>query len=244
MAKPYIVEMSPRFARRRLLWWSTRLGRICLFVLLTLPPMCWWFAGEAFLTLTDRKQDAQVLVVEGWIGLAGMRAASVEFQQGGYHHIVTTGGLTSARWSERRWNYADMAQHELVSAGVAPERILVARATDADSQRTRASAVAVWRTLAAADVRPAAVNIFTLGVHARRSRLVFVKTASPDTQVGVIAWMPPEFAATPWWQSSERTKELVVETVSYIFETASLGFGSALVGATKKNATPEPPRDL
>ena len=73
---------------------------------LLLTSVVGWFAyGESFLSLTQRL-PADVLVVEGWIGRAGIRAAVAEFEQSGYQYIVATGGLTSGRWEDERASYA------------------------------------------------------------------------------------------------------------------------------------------
>ncbi len=49
---------------------------------------------ESFLSVTERS-PADVLVVEGWIGREGVRAAGEEFKQRGYQYVVATGGLTA-----------------------------------------------------------------------------------------------------------------------------------------------------
>ena len=64
-----------------------------------------------------------------------------------------------------------------------------------------------------------ALNVFTLGPHARRSRLVFAKVCQPATQVGVVGWAPSGSEGMEWWRSSERAKELLTETAGYVYET-------------------------
>jgi hypothetical protein len=189
-----------------------------LLVFAFLIPGAWWFLrGESFLTL-NRPLPAEVLVVEGWIGYRGIRAAAAEFEKHGYQYVVTTGGLTEDRWSDSRWNYAEMAERELVRSGVPAEKIIVAPAGDTLKQRTYASAVAVCQALQARDLRPNALNVFTLGPHARRSRLVFAKVNHLGTRVGAIGWVRPSDRPSSWWQSSERAKEFLAETVGYGYE--------------------------
>src|SRR4029077_8696711 len=85
-------------------------------------------------------------------------------------------------------------------------------------RRTFESAVAAWRALQAVGIHPRTVNVFTFGPHARRSRLVFAKADGPGTDVGVIGWIPSGYVALPWWQSSERARELLAETAGYLYE--------------------------
>jgi hypothetical protein len=50
-----------------------------LFILVA----AWFTYGESYLAVTDRSQ-ADILVVEGWIGRKGIRAALDEFEPGCY----------------------------------------------------------------------------------------------------------------------------------------------------------------
>jgi uncharacterized SAM-binding protein YcdF (DUF218 family) len=149
---------------------------------------------------------AKVLVVEGWIDRDGIRAARTEFDQYGYQYIVTT-GLS---------NHAEMAAGELIRLGVPTEKIVVACATETEINRTYESAVAAWRVLEAKGIHSKALNVFTWGPHARRSRLVFAKVTG--MAVGVVSWTPSGGEAVPWWRSSDRAKELLTETAGYVYE--------------------------
>ena len=174
--------------------------------------------GSGSLGLLTQRLPAQVLVVEGWIGREGVRAAAAEFDQRGYQYVVVTTGLTADGREEHRGSFAEMAKQELIRLGISEDRIIFAPACDAKGQRTYGSAVAVWRALQRRGIRPKALNVFTLGPHARRSRLVFAKVYGVETQVGVVAWIPSDYGVVPWWRSSGRTKCLLKETIGYPFE--------------------------
>ena len=62
------------------------------------------------------------------------------------------------------------------------------------------------------------MNVFTFGSDAGRSHLVNEKAYGPGTEVGVIAWEPSAYAAGPWWRSSERSIEFLVQSVGYFYE--------------------------
>jgi hypothetical protein len=185
--------------------------------LLFTPVVWWWSCGESFLSLTQRL-PAEVLVVEGWIGRDGIRAAAAEFEQRGYRYVVASGGLSSAHWEKDPLNYAQMADGELIRLGVPKDKIIVAPSRITESRRTYESAAAVWHALQAKGLRPNSLNVFTFGAHARRSRLVFAKVEGPGTKVGVVSWSPSDYEGVPWWRSSERARELMLETVGYLFE--------------------------
>jgi hypothetical protein len=182
-----------------------------------MPCVFWWFRGESFLSLTER-QPAQVLIVESWIGIEGLRAAAGEFKEDGARFLVTTGGLSNERWSENRYSYSEMARYELIRAGVPADRIIAVPAVEVDTQRTFEMAAAAWRVVNSKRLSTTAVNVFTIGPHARRSRLVFAKVFQPSIKVGVISWRPPVYQTEPWWKSSERAGDFLKQTVGYLLE--------------------------
>jgi len=204
--------------QRRTVWCPTLLGSFCLVLLLTVPVVWWCISGESF-SASTRRLPAEILVVEGWIGSDGVRAAATEFGQRGYQYVVATGGVTEAKgWGQAGWSYAEGAEHELIRSGVPEERIIFAPSRGTESQRTYESAVAVFRALEARSIHPKAINVFTLGPHVRRSCLVFAKVLRPGTEVGGVSWTPSDYQALPWWQSSDRAKELLTETAGYLYE--------------------------
>jgi hypothetical protein len=222
-----------RFFQRLTMWSPTWLSFSCTVVLLLVPVGWWCVWGESFLSLTGRV-PAEILVVESWIGRAAVRAAAAEFELHGYRYIVTAGGLATGKgWEEEGWSYAERAGRELVQAGIPEDRIIVATATNSESQRTYQSAVAVLTALRARNLRPVAINVFTFGPHARRSRLIFAKVLGLRTQVGIIGWTPSDDRHVPWWQSSDRARELLTETAGYLYEALlNSGRSSSFPGET------------
>ena len=209
--------MNLRLFQRRQIPVPTLWGWACLLALAGAPLGIWWARGEPFFSLTQRL-PAEALVVEGWIGIDGVSAAKAEFESGGYRYIITAGALTNNRWGRQRWNYAIEAGELLVRLGVPEGKVIVAPAHDTESHRTFEAALAVRQTLDKRGLHFKSVNVFTLGVHARRSRLVFAKALPADTEVGVIAWLPPDYRPEPWWKSSARALDLMKETVGWLFE--------------------------
>jgi len=209
--------MLSRLIHRRTLWWPTLLGWGLIGVVIVTPLVWWWFKGEDFLSATHRL-SAEVLVVEGWIGRENLEAAKTEFERGGYTYLATAGGLSKNDWDGNQWNYAREAANLMLRLGVPPDRVIEAPALETKSQRTFESALAVRRVLDARRLQPAAVNIFTVGAHAKRSRLVFAKTLAAGTRVGVISVTPIGYPSGPWWKSTERADVFLKETVGWLYE--------------------------
>lgn len=210
-------SLTAALVRRRTVWWPTWIGWGLIAAMLAVPGVWWSLAGESFLSSTERL-PAEVLVVEGWIGRDGMRAAAAEFKRRGYKYVVASGGPVSDRWQENPLSYAEMANRELIRWDVPKDRIIVAPSRDVDRGRTYESAVAVFHALQAKAIQPKALNVFTHGPHARRSRLVFAKVEGNGNKVGVVAWTPTGYGSGPWWRSSERAKDFISETAGYAFE--------------------------
>jgi len=198
----------------------TPLGAATLLGLLLSPLAYWFYFGESFLASTRRLPDARILVVEGWIGPEGLRAAKEEFDTHNYEYIVTSGGETiSEGWERGGWNYARGAEKELVRLGIPSEEIISAPSKDTETGRTYRSAVAVIATLKERGISPKSINVFTWGAHAQRSRLVYAKAVGPKIPVGVIAWHSVEFnEKLPWWRSSDRARDLIAESSGYFYE--------------------------
>lgn len=209
--------MKIQLFQRRTIWWPTAKGWLLALLLAGVPLGLWCWCGENFLAVTDR-QPARILVIEGWIGIEGVTAAKAEFDRGGYDCVVATGGMSGNKWDTRRWSYAIEAYELLAKLGVPPAKLVLAEPADVPSHRTFVTAWAVRRALADHHLHPGPVNLFTHGVHARRSRLVFSKVLATDEPVGVIAWAPDGYFSDPWWGSSERALDLLKETLGYPFE--------------------------
>jgi hypothetical protein len=171
--------------------------------------------GESFFSFT-RRLPAEVLVVEGWIGNEGARAAAAEFGSGGYQYIVAIGG--QPKDGPDRSSYAELAAQELIRSGVPDDKIIIAPTGETEHERSFKSAAATWRALQQRGIHPAAINVLTLGPHARRSRLVYAKVYAPATQVGAIAWAPAYYRVEPWWRSGGRARCFFKEIIGYPFE--------------------------
>jgi len=209
--------MPIRLVQRRTIIFPTLLGWILLAVLAFLPLSGWVLFGEEFLAVTDRG-PSRILVVEGWISIEGLKAATEEFRFGGYDFVVATGGLTGEKWNERRWDYSEEAEEQFLRRGIPRDQVIRAPSRNSDVQRTFEMAAAARRALRAKGIPSDAITVFTRGSHARRSRLVYQKVFGPGAAVGVVSWKPPHFEEERWWKSSDREEDLLKESVGYLLE--------------------------
>jgi hypothetical protein len=205
---------------QRLFTFTTRKAVTILYLLIGIGifGVIWLcFDGEPFFSLT-RRLSANVLIVEGWIGSEGIRAAAEEFSRGAYKYLLITGGMTSDGTGSNSSNRAETAKRQLIELEVPESRIIVSSAIETEREHTFTLAVKARRSFQDAGVRPTSINVFTLGPHARRSQLVYEKVFASEVPVGVIAFVPSSYHTEPWWLSKKRTGCLLKEFVGYPFE--------------------------
>ena len=146
---------------------------------------------HSFLSLTQ-PVHAQILAVEEWIPPHAIESAASEFKDHGYTLLVVLG-------DERRWVVPILKE-----AGVDERRIVKIPSQPVRKDRTFASAVALRNWLLASGMPGKAINVYTLGVHARRSWLLFREALGPDFRVGIISCENPDYDPKKWWRIERR----------------------------------------
>ena len=171
-----------------------------------------------FLAL-NRPTKAEDLVVEGWIPEYALQKSVDEFQSHPYRRIFTSGGPVSAVGSPAADDdtYAYVAASRLRKLGLERSVVQMVPANATDRDRTYSSAVALRKWLNERGVSPHSINVVTLGVHARRTRLLYEKAFGDDVTVGVIAVEDREYNPRRWWRYSEGVREVISEGVAYLY---------------------------
>jgi len=170
-----------------------------------------------FLAVTE-PIPSEILVVEGWVPDYALDGAVAEFGKGHYTLIVTSGGpldrLTRPGEGE---SYATLAAEYLRRCGIPSEKIRAVSSPRRLRNRTYESAVAFRDFLRTSQNPPKAINLYTLGFHARRSRNAFERAIGPGTAVGVIAHPPRDFQVNRWWRASDGAKSFVNELIGFVY---------------------------
>lgn len=191
---------------------------IATVVLAGVAVVVWILRGESFLS-PNLPLKGGVLVVEGWIGRVGVEAAAKIAVKENYTHVIAVGARTGNGWGGTE-NYAQLASHCLVESGVPAERVIEVGVPWASRYRTYASAVAVREAMKETNLLEQPITVFTSGAHGRRSWNVFRKAfiKNGTATVGIISWRRPEKLNSPWWQDSARARDLIGETVGWVYE--------------------------
>jgi len=61
------------------------------------------------------------------------------------------------------------------------------------------------------------INVLTEDAHARRTRLLYQKAFGKNVAVGVIAISNPDYDPKDWWRYSEGVREVIGESIAYIY---------------------------
>ena len=205
----------PLFCRREK-WVLTAKGWIIICVFLTALLLGSLVNIHSFLAVTAPVK-AEVLVVEGWLTDEGVEKAVSEFKTGGYKTLITTGGAVPRGFYLAKYKtYAELSAATLVAIGFNPAQLVAVPAKYVIRDRTYANAIALSRWLAESKSTIQSVNLYTDGVHARRSQLLYQQALAP-VKVGVIAVSDLDYDSQRWWTSSAGVKIVISESISYLY---------------------------
>lgn len=212
--------------RRKECWRLTPLGWAIILVGL-ICFIVWLRTGmHPFLAL-DSRVSADALVVEGWLPDYALEGAVKEYQAHPYKCIISTGGPIEAGSVISGYKtYAALGAETLVRLGVDSAKVFGVPAPRLQADRTYASAVALRRWLAVSGAEIRSVNLYSLGAHTRRSRLLFQKALGASFPVGSIPAKDLSYDPERWWLYSNGVEAMIFETVGYLYVKILFPFGA------------------
>ena len=170
-----------------------------------------------FLAVTGRA-PSQMLVVEGWTPGYVLERVVEEYQHGGYSQVITTGGYTKEGWlTQSNRTYADYSATWLPRLGIPAELVHSVPCLTQQNDRTYHCALEVRQWCQTNGISAKSINVVTLGVHAWRSRLIYQGVFGSRVQVGIISIENREYDPSHWWRSSEGVREVLGETIAYLY---------------------------
>jgi hypothetical protein len=170
-----------------------------------------------FLSL-NQPVNADVLIVEGWIPEDSMKFAVQEFHKNHYDLILTNGGQIDPKSTINfEGEYAELAKKRLMELGIDENHIHAVKTAKIDQSRTYSFALDTieWLTKHKKSIK--AVNIFTLGPHARKSWVLYKKAANKKLDVGIISTPPVDYDPSYWYVSVEGIHFVLRDLVGYLY---------------------------
>jgi len=171
-----------------------------------------------FLAVTHRV-DAHTLAAEGWVPDFAIQAAVVEFKAGSYERVYATGGPVSGlgHYVNDYNTSASVGAARLKAAGVPAEFVQMVPRRVTDRDRTYSSALALRDRFQDHHLSVQGINVVTVDVHARRTRLLFQEALGKDVTVGIIAVPNPDYDSAHWWRYSEGVRDVLGEVIAYVY---------------------------
>lgn len=209
--------MKIRLIRRREMWAITRKGWVIATIGLIIATMLIVKNIHPFLAVSSPVK-ADILVVEGWLPDYAIESAIAEFKKGKYRQLITTGSpLSKGYYLAEYKNYAELTAATCIALGFDRDKIVAVPAANVLKYRTAASAIALRDWLATSALKVDAINLYSLGTHARRSWLIFKEVLNPEIQVGIIAAETQDYNPQEWWKSSEGFRTVTGEIIAYLY---------------------------
>ncbi len=170
-----------------------------------------------FLSVSARLK-APILVVEGWIPDYALRQAAGEYKEHGYSKLIVTGGEMDLGFFLTEFtNMAEIGGATLKKFGLDEKKIFIVPAQPAKTDRTYAAGKALAGWLRDHAITAGTVNVYTLGPHARRTRLLFEKALGSRFTVGVISCEDRSYDRESWWKTSNGFKTVITEGLAYFY---------------------------
>lgn len=182
------------------------------------------FSIHPFLAIT-KPVSCEILVVEGWLPDSFLEIAATEFKHGNYKKLITIGGpIEDGSLQNDYTTVAERAKKIISDFGIANKFIFPVPYLKKTKHRTFNSFLALRKWLSNSNVK--ALNIFTGGVHARKSYVLCKKVLGEKIKIGVIAAPPLLYNPKYWWLSTRGIKLIIKNTIGYFY---ALFFTSKLI---------------
>jgi hypothetical protein len=197
-------------------WGLSFRGGCVLFIFFAVAVAVAGWKVYPFLAVSHRV-NGEFLIVEGWVSRSALRWAIAEFRSAPYQRMLCTGGPRNAGDLDIEDTFAHAAVRRLKRLDMSPDLMEAVPSTMEKRDRTFSSALALRRWFAKNHVSAKAINIVTVGPHARRTRLLFEKALGGEVSVGIIAVEDTEYDSRHWWKYSAGVREVIGESIAYLY---------------------------
>jgi len=172
---------------------------------------------HSFLSVNDPVQGG-ALVIEGWAPDYAFEEARREFKTHHYDKLYVTGiPIEQGGPLIEYRTYAEFGEALLLRIGMERESVQAVPTPDVRKDRTYASALALRDLLRREGKSARKINLISMGVHSRRSRLLFEKAFGRGTKVGIIAVENRNYDPVLWWKCSAGVRAVMDELFAYAY---------------------------
>lgn len=202
--------VSKKYCRR-----LTFSGWLVLLMILMLLYRIWLGNVAAWLSLSHPVK-AKTLVVEGWIEDYALKNAVDFYERNNYKHLIVT-GIPITQWHGYVVfkNTAEGAEAVIKGDGFNDSIYKAVIPRSVTINRTYNTAVATRILFERHPGWGKTFNVYSVGVHARRTRLMFERAFGDAYNIGIIADTDRTFDPKHWWKTSKGFRNVSNEFVAF-----------------------------
>jgi hypothetical protein len=194
-------------------WVVVTLGIITMYLL--------WFGVKNianYLAISEPKYG-DYLVVDGWLDTNSLDQALQVFSKtnSSYKYLVTVGGPDTRSSNSKHLTYAEQSARYFLSKGVGKKQVVVISTPASAQARTYLSAVKLRDWFVEKGKENVVIDVFTGGVHARRTLFLYNLAFRSNIDIGVYAAEPSGFDLKTWWKTSEGAKSTITEFLGLVW---------------------------
>jgi hypothetical protein len=213
---------SPLFFKKKLLNVPTIFGWLLAFSCISALTIISVLKIHSFLAIS-RPLNSKILIVEGWVPDYCLEQVNKYYHNNKISTIFITGGpLEQGSYLKEFKNFAALGGATLKKLGIPDSILIEIPAPYVQKDRTYTSAITFKRWLISNNEQFSSANIITLGVHARRSSILFQNVLGNSIDVGVISIIDKDYNPDTWYASSCGFKMVITEIISYLYTKVSL----------------------
>jgi hypothetical protein len=188
-----------------------------LLLMLALVFRLWMGSVSQWLSLSHPVK-ARTLVIEGWIEDYALKNAVAFYEKNGYEHLIVT-GLPISQWHDyvAFKNTAEGAEAVIKGAGFKDTVYQAVIPQSVTLNRTYNTAVASRMLFEKHPEFGKSFNIYSVGVHARRTHLMFMRAFGDTYRIGIIADTDRTFDPKHWWKTSKGFRNVSNEFVAFTY---------------------------
>ncbi len=205
----------PALFKRRQVWLPTFFGFCVIAIVLTIVTFFVLRNVATFLAL-NRPVSGKYLIVEGWVDRVSLLRALRIYHKGKYQALITTGGPVLGIDKPDYKTHAESAAAFIRKQGFDNSLLSVVPAPASAQDRTFLSAVMVREWFVANKIGLVSMDVFSDGVHARRTYLLYKMAFSDQVKIGIISAPPNGFKLRQWWKTSLGARTVFSELLGFV----------------------------
>lgn len=199
-------------------WRPTLIGWITILVVLFILFRILLSGIYSYLAV-NKPIKSGTMVVEGFVPTYVIQEVVKYYNENNYSRLIVTGiPITSYEFISKYRSTAEATILALKYFGITDTIYLADIPTNVYVDRTYHTAIAA-KELFDYNNWPKDFNIYSVGVHARRSRMMFEKAFGSDYNIGIIAPRDRTFLPDSWWRSSKGFRNISNEFIATAFVT-------------------------